>query len=536
VWLVALERMGQHFAAMAHELQQAPAVPLSVAASLAIPLRELMVAARQKQMFRTRLLVSGGASALALLLVWGLQGWRAWSGQTAFVTLAWAALAFCLLEGIRCTASSIATERREGTLGLLFLTDLRAFQVVLGKLAAASVSSGTILLALLPAFSLPMLTGGVSQPAFWGVALSLVLLLALSLSAGLLASTLTTSSLAAAGGTALLLILTLAGPALWNYALGDFFILGGPWEMFGMAVSSRIERAPALFWTAAAFSVVLCFIYLATASWLLSRFWRWQPAFHPGGLWERWLRPRPGMSGAWGGGTAEHDPAVWLAERTLPGRRTLWLLVWIAAGACFLTGLFSAESAHFVLIAIQLFFGFALKLWVALVAPQSLNRASRSGALETILCTPLPGHAIVRGQIDALSNYFIGPAFCVATGFPMAMLGGSLLSTALTSGPQEMEIVVLVIPWAMIWMLIFLLDLHALAYVGLWNGLKQSRPERAAARTAFAVLVVPWLTVVLVPFFGIAGIVGWPLFWIYWGKRRLQGHFRTGAAECYAAA
>src|SRR5256885_5281345 len=51
------------------------------------------------------------------------------------------AFVYCLFIGARLTADCLSEEKREGTLGLLFLTDLKGYDVVFGKLAATSVNS-----------------------------------------------------------------------------------------------------------------------------------------------------------------------------------------------------------------------------------------------------------------------------------------------------------------------------------------------------------------------------------------------------------
>ena len=48
---------------------------------------------------------------------------------------------YCLLEGTRLAADCRGEEKREGTLGLLFLTDLQGYDVVLGKYLATSPRS-----------------------------------------------------------------------------------------------------------------------------------------------------------------------------------------------------------------------------------------------------------------------------------------------------------------------------------------------------------------------------------------------------------
>ena len=57
---------------------------------------------------------------------------------------------FCNLAGVRLTADTLSEEKRNGTLGLLFLTDLRGYDVVLGKMITASLKSFYGVLAVLP--------------------------------------------------------------------------------------------------------------------------------------------------------------------------------------------------------------------------------------------------------------------------------------------------------------------------------------------------------------------------------------------------
>src|SRR6266478_4438024 len=61
----------------------------------------------------------------------------------------------CLLAGVFQTADCLSSEKREGTLGLLFLTDLRGYDVVLGKLVSGSISSYYGLLSIVPIVALP---------------------------------------------------------------------------------------------------------------------------------------------------------------------------------------------------------------------------------------------------------------------------------------------------------------------------------------------------------------------------------------------
>ena len=69
-------------------------------------------------------------------------------------------LILCVVPGI--TADCIASERREGTLGLLFLTPLRSWEIVIGKVFAQALKAVTLWLALVPVLTIPVLAGGVT--------------------------------------------------------------------------------------------------------------------------------------------------------------------------------------------------------------------------------------------------------------------------------------------------------------------------------------------------------------------------------------
>jgi len=90
-------------------------------------------------------------------------------GQDLYWAFSSVAFAFSLLAGPVVTADCLREEKREGTLGLLFLTDLKGYDVALGKWVAASLSPFYTLLAAIPILALSFFLGGVgSEPAFRG--------------------------------------------------------------------------------------------------------------------------------------------------------------------------------------------------------------------------------------------------------------------------------------------------------------------------------------------------------------------------------
>ena len=77
-------------------------------------------------------------------------------GSVLFNLLAWMAFAITGLFGVFFASDAISSERREGTLGLLFLTRLKGADVVLGKLTSTLLRSFYALMAGLPVIALPI--------------------------------------------------------------------------------------------------------------------------------------------------------------------------------------------------------------------------------------------------------------------------------------------------------------------------------------------------------------------------------------------
>ena len=78
-----------------------------------------------------------------------------------------------MFTGVRSTADCLSEEKRDGTLGLLFLTDLKGYDVVGGKLVATSLNAFYGLTAIFPLLAIPLLMGGVTNGEFWRMALVL---------------------------------------------------------------------------------------------------------------------------------------------------------------------------------------------------------------------------------------------------------------------------------------------------------------------------------------------------------------------------
>src|SRR4051794_12609999 len=173
---------------------------------LTIVERELRVASRRKGTYRLRSLLALAVVALWFLLLQTSRNTGARIGPVLFIAIGVLALGYGLLSGVFLTSVCLSEEKREGTLGLLFLTELKGYDVVLGKLMATSLHAIYGLLAMLPVLSLPLLMGGVTAGEFWRVTLVLVSTLFWSLSLGMLISAFTNETRQAMAATLLLII------------------------------------------------------------------------------------------------------------------------------------------------------------------------------------------------------------------------------------------------------------------------------------------------------------------------------------------
>jgi ABC-type transport system involved in multi-copper enzyme maturation permease subunit len=106
------------------------------------------------------------------------------TGATVLHQMSWLLFLATLLMGL-VSADSITRERREGTLGLLLLTDLTPGEIVWGKMLSCGLTSFLVLLGALPALMFPVLAGGVTGSEAALIALGLVNTLFVALTAGL---------------------------------------------------------------------------------------------------------------------------------------------------------------------------------------------------------------------------------------------------------------------------------------------------------------------------------------------------------------
>src|SRR5688572_6191631 len=256
--------------------------------------RELRVRARLRSTYRFRLFAAMGAIGLVgfLLLASETIAAAGKHGGMLFGALAWAAYAYCLLDGARTTADCLSEEKGAGTLPLPFLTDLRPYDVVLGKLMATSLNSFYGLLAIFPPLAIPLIIGGVTVGEFWRLVLVLLNTLFFSVATGLAISAASRDGRRAWSGTVGLILffalvppLLLFSPAWSSSFLAAVSPTAGFLNVFDAAYSVTPDRYWRSFWTVQCLSWSL----LITAMLVLPRTWQDKPRVTNGSWWRLWI-------------------------------------------------------------------------------------------------------------------------------------------------------------------------------------------------------------------------------------------------------
>ncbi len=479
---------------------------LPVVQFLPIVERELRVAARQPKTWWRRALTTGVALALLAFVLVAIGQWRGLNliGRELFVALSWVGMIYALLAGPLTTADCLSRERREGTLGLLFLTDLHSYDVVLGKMSAASLNVVLDLTATLPVVAIPILMGGVSLSQLAFVALALLNITFLSLAVGTCASALLRSGRSSLAVTlAVLFFLSLGLVFLGEEVLGIQF--GGsaaPWFYLLCPVYTMESCVGRMFtvprwdyWLNMGAMHALAWMCLVVASWRTTNSWRDLPASAWQRRWrerfERWRKGSAASRLAWRWSMLDKNPVGWLDGRDRLQERMLWGIILAAAILGAIAHLCSAGAwpdEDYVLLW-AFFAHYVLCVWIANQAPRRLADDKESGALELLLCTPTRPADIVRGCMLNLRRCFgraLLALLAVDTFLGLAYFSAheAGLHRPLPSPMLEFALCALVVAPV---------QTYSLARIGLYQGLVQASSLRATFMAAWKVGLLPWV-------------------------------------------
>jgi hypothetical protein len=537
---------------------------------LPIAERELRVASRKRSTFWVRVVAamvalvigSGFFVILKFMSPFGSPGF----GKGLFATLTWLSLAAALCAGLFFTSDCLSEEKREGTIGFLFLTDLRAYDVVLGKLVATSLRGCYALLAIFPILAITLMMGGVAGAQFWKTALALVNALFMSLAAGLFVSAISRESQKALGGT-LLLIASLAFGGLIGDSLlpGPFtpllswsspaylFAIAGAWGKTPFWMALLVNHA--IGWALLGFTIVALprtWQEKGKATTARARWWKF-------GSMKRQLSLRRKLMGL--------NPVLWLACRERWQSLAIWVVSLLVAGGA-VTVLWFTDRADGpgIWLAWNWFGGIITFFFYLALTSQACRffvEAQRTGTIELLLASPLTVKQIIHGQWRAVlrmfalpvavylagqfvaaimasdaMNQLFGAAAATAPPPPTAAGAGStnsstVMATNVVTISTAGGVTVTSAGWGGPGFLVYLAvalastltigaNLIALIWFGMWAGLTSKNTNVATLKTMAFVQIIPWFAVtflssMVMPFLMMGTVIGGGT----WGAARM---------------
>lgn len=474
--------------------------------------RELRAASRRPATYWGRLQLAGMVMVPTFMMLWGPAGLMttAQQGVMIFGIISTLALYGVVFASARWASDCISSEKREGTLGFLFLTDLKPRDVLLGKLSASSLGALYGLLAVIPILAIPLMLGGVTLMDVVRLGIVLLNTVFFALSVAVLVSTVCWQQRQAMTLT----VIFLAGIALGIPAVAAIVqaTVGGPgisWIMtlsptFAAGMISNYRAAPGAFWLSIGATHVMGWLFFATACFVLPRIWQDRPVEGGRLRWRNitrsFLLGRPDAQRVFRGGLLGMNPIYWFASRE---RRMVWY-PWLLIASVFLLlvvwPMIFLKSLGFGYWPVLLgCFGvnWFFKHWIGNVACAAFSTDRDKGAMELLLSTRLEVRDFLRGQALALRRQFFWPIVALLVG--EALL---LVVTAATDRMEDHPLLMGVCIAATIVM--FVPDALAMVWAGWWAGVA-GKNAAAAVNSVYLRVMVPafvmgLLTSALLPF------------------------------------
>lgn len=483
--------------------------------------RELRVESRRYYAYLMRSLVGLVSIAFALgILFTELQitSTPASSGKVFILWLSLFAYGVALIHGSMVSSDCLSREKREGTLGLLFLTNLSGFDIVMGKLMSQPWNTLNCLLAAIPSLSFCFLIGGIDFFQCFKIAVVIANTLFFTAAVGMFTSSISyheiKSTLIALGISLLLgalcpiyaLILSATPPLTW---FPKFLFCISP----GGALYSILNPSTSMFvcgisiaWWSLAISHLMGWSLLILCSVILPRTVQFKPdtailallkiLFEPitwkPRWWRRRRRDRIAPQKWW-----KVNPVFQLGLQCNPygSAPSFWFALLIAFGLVLLSawseiwfiprlsGTTSPAGAFVCLFAFALHY--VLRFAVTLEACYFLGNEQSKSSLELLFSTPMSDKEIISGWLLAIKRRFMPPVLMLVF-FDLLIW---LTSIQWTNDIGE-RIFYTVILLVMIAWLLF--DLFCLAWIGLYMGLRSNSCNQAIRRTLFQFLGLPF--------------------------------------------
>jgi hypothetical protein len=443
-----------------------------------------------------------------ILLSSGIYANPGQTGSNVFDTLVAVAFVLCCVTCI-LSADVIASEKRDGTLGLLFLTSVRQFDVVLAKLVSSGAAALTAMLVLLPFLALPMLAGGVTGGETFRKALALLNTLFLALAVGIYSSACRPERFKAARQAALILlaltILPFLGQVLLQpYPVGRVFsplgtLIEAGDSHYGMSFASWWP-----YWLGIIGVHAIGWMFLVRAGTRMRRMVREEHV-------RTIMVPSPDkvkddiVDDGYCVASFKPEPLrvitpriAWLVRRQRGLRAILWagvlvgLLYYVFFRAFFSyrMGMGMGGFSPFVVWLPSILVGSFSGAFFAWAASRFFVEVRRTGELELLVTTPVGARNIARDQWNVLSEALVLPLTLSAFGVLLPSMFGTL--TRLGSSGGEIVFLAYLLP-PVVSAANVVVGTLALCRVGVWFGLKAPGQAAAILWTLGIVKGVPYL-------------------------------------------
>ncbi len=473
---------------------------------LPIVTRELRVVSRKPWIYWVRPIFGIMGITIVLMLFFDNPA-RSRNGVEMLWGLSVVTMLLALLSGCFLTADCISSEKREDTLGLLFLTNLKGYDVVLGKISTNAINTATGLLGLLPVFFLPILAGGVTWAETLRVLLGISVAFLFALSLGVWVSARSLDARNSVMATLLVIFLLITLPLLWIAVLDGFFrvrpwLAGVPQLSPGMLLFYARDSwyfttgAKTVYWTSIALFLSATVVLGCLASGILPRVWQSQGP------------PSPSTS------TAPNSLPLRPRIRKLVRRMRFRSLTdnpffdlllcrlkefpWtkrfrrLTATFFFLMLLFSFvgrdEEPFVIALMTLLAMHVATKFTFAFDATRALNDDKRSSVLELLLATPLREQEIAHGQARAFHIQFRSHVWRLFL-MTIALQFTAIFNSHLRLNGDDLFFISSFFWGPMIWTWS---DYRTAPWLGMQHALKQSGHTKATLRTLLDMVLLPW--------------------------------------------
>lgn len=498
---------------------------------LPIAHREMLVLAKSPALYRGRIVLS------ILLLLFGVGLGMVYHFAGIMVArqflpmIGFGAAIYCLFAGAQATADSISVEKREGTLGLLYLTHMRTGQILFGKLIAHTLLVFYGLLIAVPLLSFLLLLGGVQGSSLLKLVLGALNALFFSAAIGLFCSSFGVQRrrVQAMASWIIIAFWILPGAAAaslhaYNYPrwMGEWVVAlnpAAPLSFIGGPVPRMGGQSPT-YWGALLLSHGAAWLFLLGAFWFLPR--RWQDSGAASGkrtLKERWRQFCYGGSVQ---GMArrrrflEVNPFFWLSARHRFKPVSAWLFFLMLLG--FLTFvLWQARWEPGVILVLTIGLTLLQRVVFAGASTARLNEEHEQGTLELLLSTPLQTREIVRGNMKAVLWHLRGPSLILAAVHALWLL--FLFMNPFDFSPADLleaEVI------GAVFLVLHYLNLFTLTRLGLWSCVTVKNPKKAPSTAIGNGVFLPVVGSAVI--FAITGLAVWyfnlrfePEWWHFFG-------------------